>query len=64
MQLQFWSCAAHAAASHVLHMHDAIASLCAITTVCVCDHAMQFTVVHIKAKAKAKVGRVSQGGLL
>ena len=35
-------------------MHDAI------TSVWVCDHAMQFTVVHIKAK----VGRVSQGGRL
>ena len=32
--------------------------------VCVCDHAMQFTVVHIKAKAQAKVDQVSQGGLL
>ena len=49
-----------AAASHVLHMHDAITSVYEITSVC--DHAMQFTIVHIKAQAK--VGRVSQDGLL
>ena len=50
------SCAAHAAASHVQHIHDVITS--------VCDHPMQFTVVCIKAKAQAKVGLVSQVGLL
>ena len=38
--------------------------VCVQLPVCVCDYAMQFTVVHIKAKAQAKVGRVSQGGLL
>ena len=38
--------------------------VCVQLPVCVCDHAMKFTVVPIKAKAQAKVGRVSQGGLL